>query len=217
MKTIALLFVGCFCVSAAAISGCGSDTSTSSTASTTSASTSTTSASASSGTSSSSSGMAVLSCDDYCNEVATNCSDDATKQYKDNNTCLAACVAFPAGHLTDMMGNTLGCRLYHGGAPAMSDPATHCPHAGPGGAGQCGSNCEGFCEIALKACTGTMAQYTDSNDCMTKCAQFPDTVKYSASVTSGNTLACRLYHATVATVDPVTHCGHIGVMSPVCM
>jgi hypothetical protein len=38
-----------------------------------------------------------------------------------------------------MSGNTLGCRIYHGGAPAVMDAATHCPHAGPSGAGVCGN------------------------------------------------------------------------------
>ncbi len=32
-----------------------------------------------------------------------------------------------------MEGDTLGCRLYHGGAPAITDPVLHCPHAGPTG------------------------------------------------------------------------------------
>jgi hypothetical protein len=38
-----------------------------------------------------------------------------------------------------MAGNNLNCRIYHGGAPAMMAPGTHCPHAGPSGDGVCGS------------------------------------------------------------------------------
>ena len=33
----------------------------------------------------------------------------------------------------------------------------------------------------------------------------------------GDTLACRLYHASVATQDPVTHCPHVVPASPVCV
>ena len=40
------------------------------------------------------------------------------------------------GDPADTSGNTLYCRIYHGGAPAKADPDTHCTHAGPDGTGE---------------------------------------------------------------------------------
>jgi hypothetical protein len=160
--------------------------------------------------------MPMLTCDDYCAELDANCKDVTTQQYADDATCKASCAGFAPGKLGDQGGATLGCRIYHGGA-AKTDPMTHCPHAGPGGAGVCGSNCEGFCAIAMKACgNASPPPFTSEMDCMTQCMTFTDNVAYNASVTKGDSLACRLYHATAASVNPVMHCPHIVKMSAVC-
>ena len=48
---------------------------------------------------------------------------------------------------------------------------------------------------------------------------FDDSEKYDAGDSSGNTLACRLYHLTVAATDAgsaATHCPHTVADSPVC-
>jgi hypothetical protein len=220
MKMISMLFLGGALGAVSAMVGCGdsSSSTTSSGASTTATTTTTTSGGGGStgSTTSSSTGSGMLSCDAYCTEIMANCKDAATQQYTDLATCMAVCPAFPTGTVADTKGDTLGCRSYHGGTPAMGDPTTHCPHAGPGGANTCGANCEGFCAIATKACTGAMAQYTDAADCMTKCGTFDDTVPFNSGVTTGNSLACRIYHASAAAKDPTTHCPHIGVTSPVC-
>ncbi len=78
-------------------------------------------------------------CTDLCNELATNCTG-ANAQYASTDECMAYCTGagWPEGTAGEMAGNTISCRIYHGGAPAMMDPATHCPHAGPSGAGVCG-------------------------------------------------------------------------------
>jgi len=153
-------------------------------------------------------------CDAYCTAVAANCSG-AEAQYGSTATCLAACAAFPQGTLGDMSGNSLECRAYHAGA-AASDATTHCVHAGPGGAGVCGANCDGYCQIVLDSCTGVDQVYATLGDCTTACAGFTDTEKYDASDMGGDTLACRLYHATAASTDPVTHCGHTQPVSATC-
>ena len=79
-------------------------------------------------------------CVDYCDQLETNCTGD-NAQYADYEQCLSYCMGanWPEGETTDMAGNTIGCRIYHGGDPAASDPAFHCPHAGPSGADVCGS------------------------------------------------------------------------------
>lgn len=156
-----------------------------------------------------------LSCDDYCATITTNCAD-ANKMYADMAACMGSCSAFPAGTAADAMGNTLGCRTYHAGA-SKDDPGTHCVHAGPGGAGQCGTNCDGFCTIATATCS---TQWPDMAACMTACAGFTDTASYSAAATSGDSLACRLYHLSVAASsadNAATHCPHTMAMSDTCM
>jgi hypothetical protein len=137
-------------------------------------------------------------------------------QYNDMASCLGTCGAFPVGNAGAMDGNSLHCRIYHAGA-AAKDATTHCTHAGPGGADFCGSNCESFCSIATKICP---TQHPDNAACMTECMGLNDTVKYDATVAAGNTLACRIYHLTVAATsaaDATTHCAHtVAKMNPVC-
>lgn len=164
-------------------------------------------------------GGAELTCDDYCTTITANCTA-ANAQYFDNMdggmaSCMAACNGFPEGTLADTANNTLGCRIYHAGV-AGTDAAmatTHCPHAGPGGAGACGSNCEGFCSVAMSSCGSV---YATMEACMTECATFDDSVRYDISQTGGNTLACRLYHLTAGAIVPDPHCTHINAASPTC-
>ena len=152
--------------------------------------------------------------------------------------CMTTCAAFPLGNAGDTTQNTIGCRMYHasvaGAAPANLDP--HCWHAGPAGfyddSGCGASSCESFCMIVNHACTGaagsaTANPYGTMAACMTMCPTFAGidetsgaqpSVDYNADATSGNSLACRLYHATAATMDPATHCAHAGPVSTgVCM
>ena len=78
-------------------------------------------------------------CQTYCETITTNCSGD-NAQYDSTDDCLSYCgeVGWPDGDTTAMDGNSLSCRIYHGGAPAAGNPALHCSHAGPDGDGVCG-------------------------------------------------------------------------------
>jgi hypothetical protein len=152
---------------------------------------------------------AVKDCAGYCSAIQQNCTGD-NQQYATPAQCLESCEAFEPGRLDiDTTGNSAACRAYHAGV-AAGDPVTHCVHAGPGGAGVCGSDCEGFCTIALASCDGAFASL---DACLTECAAFPATVKYNSNVRLGNTLACRLYHVAVASDVPVPHCSHITTTS----
>lgn len=163
-----------------------------------------------------------LDCPTYCTEIQANCIG-TNAQYPDAAHCTATCAKFPPGALADMANNTLGCRIYHAGAPSMAMPVLHCPHAGPGGGliaplaagaaedAHCSSACANFCKLETAICTGTNSQYTDEATCLTACATFDRATPYSATSTTGNTLACRLYHLTnAATSDAnaTTHCKH---------
>lgn len=149
-----------------------------------------------------------LSCDGYCNSMMMNCTG-ANAQFTTKEICMAVCGSYPEGQQSDTSGNTLGCRLYHAGAASGggTNADTHCPHAGPAGVGTCGSNCEGYCNMMLEFCP---SEYTDAADCTTTCAGFDGAgaSDYDASITSGPTLQCRIYHASAASLDAATHCQH---------
>ena len=158
----------------------------------------TTSSSSSSGGDAGDGGPAVtLDCNTYCNEIDKNCTG-VYEQYPTvdggSASCLASCKSFPLGTLADTGGqNTLGCRIYHAGAPSATLPATHCQHAGPSGGdttpsddvegsdagidpspGVCGSACASFCDLVMSACTGANLQYGGSYDaCFRTCKTFP--------------------------------------------
>jgi hypothetical protein len=96
-----------------------------------------------------------------------------------------------------------------------ADATTHCPHAGPAGDGVCGGNCESFCSLAATTCPAVYQQFAP--DCMTACGGFSMTpARYTTTTVTGNTFPCRMYHLTLATIDPVTHCPHIAVSSATC-
>ena len=154
-------------------------------------------------------------CTSYCAAIGAACTA-ANAQYGATDTCAATCAAFPPGApgMTSM--DTLGCRLSHA-ALASTAPDTHCLHAGPSGGGVCGSSCESFCTLAQALCTGANAQFTSAAECMTACAGYATTPAYSATVTSGNSFACRMYHLTAASTAPAVHCPHIGPTSAPCM
>lgn len=77
------------------------------------------------------------------------------------------------------------------------------------------SNCKEYCTLVQATCTANNGQYIDQATCEKMCANFPkaDAGAGDGGVTTGNTLACHIYHATVAaqsTGNAVTHCPHAG-------
>lgn len=165
-----------------------------------------------------------LDCTAYCTEIQANCTG-ANAQYPDMAHCIATCASFAVGtsKVTDTSGNTLGCRIYHGGDPSKMAAATHCVHAGPGGdlitaasPAFCsgGDVCASFCALEIEACgsldaplpgnprdatNNPLFQYQNLADCMASCAGFDKTHAYGTTA-AGNSLACRLYHATSAAI-----------------
>lgn len=75
-------------------------------------------------------------CQTYCDTYLGNCLDD-NSVYADMEDCMTQCAPWYPGITGDVGGNSIGCRTYHSGAPAVGDPEMHCPHAGPGGDGVC--------------------------------------------------------------------------------
>jgi hypothetical protein len=179
-----------------------------------------------------------LDCATYCSEIQANCTG-GNAQYPDMAHCMATCASFSVGtsQVTDMSGNTLGCRIHYAGAPSMMEAATHCFHAGPAGdlitataPAFCsgGDVCASFCTLEIKACGSLDAplpgnprdntnnpiyQYRNMASCMTSCAAFDKTHEYS-TMAAGDSLACRLYHATIAAIavtpNGTTECPYTG-------
>lgn len=166
-----------------------------------------------SGTADSGTVAPTLDCATYCGRIMTACTG-GNAQFASMDNCMDTCAAYPEGAIEDMAGNTLGCRIYHAGAAGASpaDADTHCSHAGPLGDGVCGTACESFCTIAEDQCPDA---YASMGMCMTGCATFTPG-DYSTASTSGNTLACRMYHLSVASTQPDPHCGHVTLISSTC-
>lgn len=151
-----------------------------------------------------------LDCTSYCTAITQRCTGQ-NQQYASSANCLDSCADLMAGALTDTMGNTLGCRVYHVEL-ALSDPGTHCVHAGPSGGATCGTTCQGFCAIATAECP---TQWS-ANTCANQCSMVATSPPYSSSAT-GNTIECRLLHATQAATDPTTECPNtVKNQNPVC-
>jgi hypothetical protein len=160
-------------------------------------------------------GSAPATCADYCTANLEICMD-ANAQYAGmaQQFCEGICETWDQGAPGATTGDNLECRFYHTNAgPMLNDVATHCPHGGPYGSGQCGmSNCDTFCAAIVELCTGNNEQYADVAECMTDCTALPDATDayvVDAAATGAN-FACRGYHLTAASVDPDTHCAHAG-------
>jgi hypothetical protein len=136
---------------------------------------------------------------------------DPTKtnqQYTDMTNCMNTCTTFPVGMASDTSGDTLGCRTYHAGLAAMT-PVTHCPHAGPGGAGVCGDLCTSYCRIVAKYCTAAnMAGpiYASNAECMSWCMATKSDIVFNIATQAGDEQACLLYHSQEASTTPPDHC-----------
>jgi hypothetical protein len=168
-------------------------------------------------------------CDAYCAAIDAACGEPLA-QYASVDACGEICLSFAQGTLPDTAMDTLECRAYHAGAAASSaDP--HCFHAGPlggapGPAGDgCGTDrCAAFCNAALQVCDGNNVVWATAADCLADCDQMPDDVDYNTLETGGDSLACRMYHMTVAANAKVTgdmtgfadHCTHIALDSGPC-
>lgn len=72
--------------------------------------------------------------ENYCSIIDAVCVDGNAPTWAAD--CATDAGAYAAGTPGDAAGDTLDCRVYHLGV-AVSDPDTHCGHAGPSGDGVC--------------------------------------------------------------------------------
>jgi hypothetical protein len=162
-------------------------------------------------------------CERYCRLIEVNCTG-ANNQYISPAVCRAMCPKFEPGREGDTNGNSVGCRLSHAGL-AKDDPITHCPHAGPLGAGTCGESCASYALLNFAHCRdATKPPYPTEEACRTTCSNgINTTFKYTPNVDvlttqSGNTMNCRLYHLQAAYEVGFKneHCPHTAVPSDTC-
>jgi hypothetical protein len=157
-------------------------------------------------------------CESYCDDIMEACTGPQL-QYRDRAQCLAICGMFPEGKVGQVNENTVACRAkYVGDARYGSgtELEAYCRRGGPGGAGFCGSNCDGYCTLMMQVCSGDdvgVYQYESEADCLEACEAMPSSdVGYSVSnplIADGNHLECRLFHvASGAMLDAEEHCEH---------
>ncbi len=155
-------------------------------------------------------------CEQYCNRVETSCVD-AIRQYASRESCLAVCALLDPGEPGVVTGNTVRCRLNQAQfASSTGEPGMYCFAAGPGGAGICGEDCEGYCTLMSAKCTqlGTYSECLEDCEDVPDLSQPPENLRFNANIDEGDSLQCRLYHVSAATLDPVLHCPHAGGAPP---
>jgi len=165
-------------------------------------------------------------CDSYCNNILSACTG-GDEVFNSWDACMQECSYYPRDWNFNLSSpavatlNSIDCRAWHSqvatNASGNSAAVTlHCGHASPQGGGYCGTTgCDNYCDNVGIVCTGDLMQWTDRAQCMAACMTFPEinTVTLGGFVTSGNSLPCRKYHATVAGTSPASaqvHCLHTG-------
>lgn len=134
-------------------------------------------------------GNTAATCQDYCRAVTVACKG-TFQQYASQAECMAVCAQLPLGTFADVSTNTVGCRYYHS-FNALADPATHCPHSGPGGDGQCSKdNCEPYCKLMAKACPATA--FADPKTCAADCEQVEGHKAGELYKSASTPMLCRL-------------------------
>jgi hypothetical protein len=95
------------------------------------------------------------------------------------------------------------------GNDTSKTPDASTTHDAPGAvdAAPIALDCNSYCTAILGACTSANAQYSSMANCVDSCGHFD---VGTSPATTGNTLACRVYHTGVARMNPNTHCIHAG-------
>jgi len=144
-------------------------------------------------------------CQEYCDSVLKNCVGQYAV-YTGKETCLGVCSQLPPGdRLEPGRDNSVACRKRQADQ-AVTEPQFFCPLAGPGGGGTCGSNCEGLCTLLRASCPNNLQAVPN---CEQACAPLRDVKRFDVEADhEGDTVQCRLQHASTATINPMEHCPH---------
>lgn len=149
-------------------------------------------------------------CNEYCDKVMEICTgDDAV--YPNREQCMGFCRKLPPGDDQEIeKTNSVSCRLHVLKSAALE--ASDCKAAGPGGNGQCGSDCDAYCTVYPQVCPDDFA-YGDKATCLKNCEGLVDQDRYNLTDDhEGDTVECRLVHTSSATVLPADHCPHATIV-----
>jgi hypothetical protein len=168
-------------------------------------------------------GPLTLSCASYCATIMRNCTG-ANAEYLSPDICLSMCPALELNTtIGDTMDDTLGCRLFHARAAALT-PNVSCRFAGPLGGGHCGDDpCLSFCTLDVGYCVSPRPVPYEGGipECRADCTTYPYVTVGAGDTTTEdtNTLNCRLWHLETAFTDPQSglfHCAHTDLASATC-
>jgi len=159
-----------------------------------------------------------LSCKQYCSDFRVACQADPDANiFASQQECEAACALFPSEPSYDGTSSSSSwqCRATQASYAANStdyagpDFGTSCTNAGTfggwtpfGDQGLCGINdhCDGWCALALGACTGSNQLFPDLSGCRDVCITGGAAWSNSGTGTE-NSITCRLIHVQSATLS----------------
>jgi hypothetical protein len=165
-------------------------------------------------------------CSEYCKLLDQSCNPmTGNAAFGQSSYCPGVCSQMQrkamTGNTFDKTGNTFDCRLQQANlarAVGTIDNSTECKAAGAGGNDECGSNCEGYCQLYASVCAA-FPDLQRGDSCLSECeALAVDTTKNAAaSFSSGaDTLQCRLAHmgaASISAETAMTHCPHAAIIA----
>jgi hypothetical protein len=145
-------------------------------------------------------------CKEYCTTVMEACTGKLAV-YTSDQVCLNVCKLLDPGDALEPVGNTVACRIKQAELAEL-EPAEHCKSAGPGGNGECGTDCEAYCQLFPQTCASE-DRYKNEASCLKACAGLTDNDRYDVDGDhEGDTIECRLMHVSSAAVLPNEHCSH---------
>jgi hypothetical protein len=144
-------------------------------------------------------------CNEYCDKVMAFCTD-THGVYNNREQCMGVCRTLPPGDEQEIVNeNSVRCRI---DIIDKSGEQDDCRFVGPGGGGQCGTDCEAYCTIYPKVCPDDY-KYGEYANCLQNCQGLKDQESYNLKDDhEGDTIECRLVHSSSASVDPTAHCPH---------
>ena len=130
------------------------------------------------------------------------------------------CVAGGEGCACNVGKCLSGLTCVSGVCVALGDGATSDANVGNDAGGDTGlildggaappTTCKEYCTLMMNACTGGNGQYSSQPTCEAMCTKFPAGVN---GAQTGNSFACRAYHASLAALgggNATLHCPHAG-------
>ncbi|MFO0569786.1 MAG: hypothetical protein U0263_29320 [Polyangiaceae bacterium] len=156
-------------------------------------------------------GVCGSTCAGYCSLLAAACTEPAVNV----DSCAAACAGLRSDAIFDLgklaSGDNVECRvaeaslaarfpkLHCGGAQLKSGTCVDEPKGAP--------DCDDVCRLIGAVCSGANAVYESEEQCLSVCKTLDPGEN---SDQTGNTAACRKYHAYNSIAAPGQHCPHTG-------